>query len=541
MGFLKNVATAFTPSNLKQGLEAARNPPTPEQMEASLAALTPEQRAAYEANMAHVRQAQAESMAAHGQALAIEDQHRVLRGPAGRHLYGASLAEQPSPDEMQRIAAEEGPWALVRQTRAAQKGDFANALNQTFNRDAVPQEDDPAQRVRIQAEERAARAEARAPYRAPHARPVAISRLATRGATQLSEVLAHLGASGLAAHPERVYGLYRVPDRISGPITPHSEQGRVVEWDVVHLPPDAPGPQGVPAAPAAGPPVATSFRAADHWVTRRAGEPAVLDEDLAVAFCLWAGIGPERCLGLARMSEVRALRNGDEDHDHLRPLVRGIVAIHPPEASGMFERLAASAPFAVADPAASGVHVEVLNWGEVARVVHPKIHHPPAVPSPFPYLPSTPQELIRSYLEVVGVGPEDCYSVQATFDRPSSLVPGGLFTTNLGPRQACADGQDRMRTHACEHVVLVYRDRPEHGAGRDRWRAYQEHVLQAHLHKGTGTRAPLHPDDDLSDISSSFLRGAIRVAQAVDWVDTLGDEKLPPYRYCWPLVGGGPS
>jgi hypothetical protein len=305
----------------------------------------------------------------------------------------------------------------------------------------------------------------------------------------------------------------------------------LVEWDVVHLP-LTPGEQ---LGPTLDPVVATSFGATDHWVARRLGEPSVLDEDLAVAFCQWAGIGPERCIGLARLSEVRALRDGNtDDIDHLRPLVRGVVALHPRESSGMFDRLVGSAPFVVPDPATTGIHVEVLNWGEVGRVVHPKIHHPPAVPSPFPYLPSTPQELIRSYLEVVGVGPEDCYSVQAAFDQAVSLVQGGLLTTNLGPRQPCADGKDRMRTHGCDHVVLVYRDRPEHVDGRARWHAYQDQVLQAHLHKGTGIRQPVA--DTLEDLSSPFLRGAIRVAQAVDWLDTWGEETIPPYRYCWPPV-----
>jgi hypothetical protein len=382
--------------------------------------------------------------------------------------------------------------------------------------------------VRIQAEERAARDAARAPYRAPHAQPVAITRIATRGRTQLAELLAHLESSGLAAHPERVWGAYRVPDRISGPLTPHSEQGRVVEWDVVHLP-------GA-LAPSPGPPVvATSFRAQDHWVARRENEASVLDEDLAVAFCGWAGIPPERCLGLARISEVRTLRWSGSDDPELLPLVRGIVALHPPDESGMFAQLAASAPFVVPHPASAGVHVEVLNWAEVGRAVHPKIHHPPAVPSPFPYLPSTPQELIRMYLEVVGVGPEDSWSVQATFDSPVPLLQGGLFTTNLGPRQACADGKDRMRTHACEHVVLVYRDRPEHVAGRARWRAYQDEVLQAHLHKGTGVRRPLTGADPI-DHAPALVRGIVAVADAIDWVETGWSEDVPTFRYCWPPV-----
>lgn len=113
MGFLKNVATAFKPSHIKQGLDAARNPMDPAAMEASLAALTPEQRAAYDAHMARVAEAQAEANASYQAAREIEDQHRVLRGPAGAHLYGAGLTDLPSPEDLQRTATEQGAWAMV--------------------------------------------------------------------------------------------------------------------------------------------------------------------------------------------------------------------------------------------------------------------------------------------------------------------------------------------------------------------------------------------------------------------------------------------
>jgi hypothetical protein len=207
--------------------------------------------------------------------------------------------------------------------------------------------------------------------------------------------------------------------------------------------------------------------------------------------------------------------------------------VHPGDASGAFERLRAAAPLPVPRPEAADVHVEVLNWLEVARAVHPKIHHPPPVPSPFAYLPSTPQELLRAYLEVVGVRPADCYSAQATVDEPRALLQGGMFTTNLGPKQRCADGVDRMRTRGCEQVVVVYRDREEYAQGRRRWDDYQGEVLQAHLERGLRLRPPVEIDD-LSDIGSAFLRTAIRASALLDRLDEIGMEKLPPYRYCWP-------
>jgi hypothetical protein len=242
VGFLRNVTTAFKPSSIKQGLDAARNPPSQAEIDAAVATLPPEQRADYEAKMAEVRAGQAAAQEAYEQARAISDGVRVLDGPAGRYLYGTQLGDISSPVELQARIAEHGALDVVSELRAQRTGEFKQALRQTFNRDEVPQEKDPGERARIAASERAARDAARAPYTASSSGPIVMTRLATRGATQLEEVLAHLASSGLAARPDLVYGVYRVPDRISGPLTPHSEKSRIVEWDVVHapLPPGAP-------------------------------------------------------------------------------------------------------------------------------------------------------------------------------------------------------------------------------------------------------------------------------------------------------------
>ena len=437
MKFIKSVRSAMKPMPIEERLKY----------------LTPEQRAKYDENMRRVEEGRAQSQAAWDANLEREGELRVLGGPAGRYVYGPGMADAGAP----------------------RMEDFKNTVKRSFNVSPVPQSADPS----IPGSERAARDAARAPYVSPTAVEVRIDRIATRGETQLAEVLARPIA------PDRTFGVYRVPDRISGPLTPHSEKRRVVEWDIVHSPADAPG---VPL-------VATSFVAEEQWVARRAGEPSVLDEDLALAFCLEAGIGPDRCAGLARFSEFRALAgSGDgETGGDMVTIVRGIVALHPAEGSGAFERLRATAPIPLRP--SEGVHIEVLNWRAVAAAVHPKINHPPPVPSPFPYLPATPQELLRSYLDIVGLQPADCYSAQATVDRPRALVQGGFLTTNLGPKQPCADGEQRMRTRGCEHVVIVYRDRAEYAEGRARWAAYQAEALEADLSK-----------------------------------------ELPPHRYCWPPV-----
>ena len=520
MGFL---------DNLRRGLDAARNPPSQAEIEASLRHLTPEQRAAYDANMARVREAEAESQASWEQAAAINDDARVLGGEAGRYLYGAAVRDFGSPEEMQKRIAEVGVWQFQKEMREQRKGEFTDGLRQAFNRDLVEQIEDPAERERVAAAEREQRAQARAPYRAAGAAPVEITRIATRGATQLQELAAFLGSSGHAAHPERVFGVYRVPDRISQALTPHSEKGRVVEWDVVHLP-------GPPAGPATEP-VVTSFAAHDRWVGRRLGEPSVLDEDVALAFCRGAGIGPEHCLGIARYSEFRELRGGNED-DPIRSIVRGVVVVHPAGDGGAYERMRAAAPIAVPHEP-EGAWVETLDWSTIARAVRPKINHPPSVPSPFPYLPSSPQELLRSYLEVVGVQPHDCYAAAATVHSARALEQGGFFSTNLGPKQPCADGKERMRSHGCQQVVVAYRDTPAYAEGRGRWERYQAEVLQGRPARGPRARAVLQDTDAIDAAVPKGLRTIVRVAEKIDMLTEWewGEEDLPPYRYCWPPVG----
>jgi hypothetical protein len=216
-------------------------------------------------------------------------------------------------------------------------------------------------------------------------------------------------------------------------------------------------------------------------------------------------------------------------------LVRGLVAFHPPGFEAAYEQLRAEAPL-VLPAAPEQVVTEVLNWAEVARAVRPKINHPEPAPSPFPYLPSTPQELLLAYLEVVGVRPEDCWSAQCTVDHPNRMVQGGMFTTNLGPKQPCADGEWRMRSHGCEHVVVVYRDHQDYVWGRQRWEAYQREVLLAGLHKGVRVRPTVTVPDDIADAVPRGLQTIARAAEVWDRIWEWGVEDVPPYRYCWPPV-----
>jgi hypothetical protein len=305
---------------------------------------------------------------------------------------------------------------------------------------------------------------------------------------------------------------------------------RVVEWDIVHAPGEL--PQAAPAT-------AVFFDADERWVARRDGEAAVLDEDLALEYLARAGIGPESCLGIARSLEIA--HRGAEGSAHTITRVTGVHVFHPAHlGTGVFESLRAERPLAGAPP--QDVHTEVLNWRAIARAVRPESHRRAPVPSPFPHLPGTPQELLRAYLEVVGVRPHDSFGAQVTEDDArdiSGVSRKGIVTmsTNRGEQQPCADGEQRPRLTGGSRVVLTYRDRPEYAEGRTRWAAYERDVLEAALTHGTDVRGPIAGPDFLE-------RGALgrltKVAGEVyDFIEATGDDpfdNIPPYRYCWPPV-----
>jgi hypothetical protein len=174
--------------------------------------------------------------------------------------------------------------------------------------------------------------------------------------------------------------------------------------------------------------------------------------------------------------------------------------------------------------------------------VQRETHRRYVVPSPFPHLPSTPQELLRAYLEIVGVRPGDSYGVQVTEDEPrdiKSVSQKGPMTisTNRGDEQPCADGELRRRLTAGSRGVLVYRDGPECVEGRASWSAYERDVLLAALSHRTNLRPVVERPDFLERGKiGKLIRGAEHVS---DFVEGIGGndpfEKIPPYRYCWPL------
>jgi hypothetical protein len=501
--------------------------------------LSPEQKAAADADMsrrAQIAQAQIEAAQAAQAGAAQAQEHsraehqarldeEVLGGPAGAAVHG-SVPSGPQPSALDQLKHSARAFTDVRGLLGVGSG-FAPGIS------------DPAERARVQAGERAARDAARRPYAAPQPWPVAITRVPCRGASQHQDVARFLAASGLAVHPELVFGVYRVPDRIS-PRTPGSEARRYVEWDVVHAAQSA-------LAPCAQPNVAR-FDAKEQWAQRAYKQPSVLDEDLALAWLTAAGVPPEACLGVARDVVMEAgadLRDlgGEGTNASGVARVTGVAVFH---ATHHTPAGLVNVPF----DGVAGTYVEVLNWAAVRRVVHPRPQKGPETPSPFPYLPSTAQEVLLAYLEVVGLRPGDCYGAEVTIDELSAY--GSVTSTNdeslalddlkLGgyEKSICADGEARTRLQCGSLVVISYRDRPEYAEGRNRWRAYQDVVWQARMHLKTGARRPIA--DEFEDVpGGGLLRSAARLGRVWDRVTSFSDELdhfRENLRYCQPLQSG---
>ncbi len=526
MGFFKN---------LKDGMLSGTGGLSDEH----LATLTPAQRAVYDAKMGQVVAVTADAAQIQVEirvAQLAERAARPLHGPAGDWVYGAIIGGM-TPEEAASMTTKE---LIARSNQAVKDGARELVTNPLANLTPPPAPLAPAGGNVDRAEqivvERAFRDAARVPYLAALRSPVVFTRLATRGRSQIQEVAAYLAASGLAARPDLVYGLYRVPDRIS-PALGGSENGRVVEWDIVHASEET-------LAATTVSPVATFIEGNQRLVERKVGEPSILDEDLGVALLAAAGIGPEQTLGIARRITMRGFGGGEEGSNELYSYVTGMQVFHP---AGIGPIAEPDTPIdhPVGPPA--GVYVEALNWEAVARAVHPKSRRAYTIPSPFPYLPPTPQELMRMYVEIVGLRPSDCYAASVTTDDLTNMLVreamlGGLVSSDwgIGESLPCADGKDRQRAAGGSIVVFAYRDRPEYEAGRDRWATFQREVLQATLGNGIDIRGPVESTDF---VGTAGIRHVLRLMSKVDRAMDIGDggnviRDLPRNRYCWPPVDG---
>lgn len=515
MGFLKNVKAIK--DAMAQGMSGAG--PTEEQ----LAALTPEQRANYEAQMARaqaqVQQGQSEFDARVEADLAA----RPLRGPAGDYVHG------PDPRLLQQQMQEAMQGGIGSYMKASWKATGPAAGRRT----APTPEATFADRGQQYQHEWQAREAARAPYLAPARFPVMFSRIATRARDQLADISNHLAASGLSGRPELVFGVYPVPDHIGSNLG--REKSRYLEWDVVHA--------AAEPLPPADPPGSTLLAAGTTWVSRASGQASVLDEDLAVTFLAAAGIGPERCPGVTRLIRTVDRSSGEDGGPSYTMIhVPGVFILGPPElGDDARDQLAAGIPLNLAEGPPAGVHVEVLNWRAVRKAVHPNSQKPFPVPSPFAYLPSTPQELLKAYIDIVGVNPFDTYGAAVTVDEPYNIRTReeGWVTVdkNWGMKQPSVDGKDRGRIHGASRVVITYRDRPEYVEGRARWDAFENEVMQSNLAQRGSARQPVESMEfgSLGAGTRRILNAAIKTADVLSWGDNSTDfERLPPNRYCWP-------
>jgi len=292
--------------------------------------------------------------------------------------------------------------------------------------------------------------------------------------------------------------------------------------------------------PAAPPAFGAVFHARERWAARRPGEPSILDEDLGLEYLRAADLGPEQCLGIARVPEVDAASGSGEGggSSYVVIGVTRLVVLHPSHlGAGVAARMETQKPLQVLP--APDVHIAVLNWGDIRRVVAPRPDKRFLVPSPFPYLPSTGAELLESYLAIVGVRPADCYSAQVTLDQPSNILGGTAHVTTTGAEsEVAADGKDRKRFRGGSRVVIAYRDHPDYAAGRERWAAFESEVLQASLSHRVAIRETV---DKQSALDRGVLGKLVRTAEAVgSFVDDTSDAEplkdLPHYRYCWPPI-----
>ncbi len=281
--------------------------------------------------------------------------------------------------------------------------------------------------------------------------------------------------------------------------------------------------------------VADRLAADDGLGARRIGAPAPLDEDLALHLLAGAAVDPERTLGIARAVAIEK-RDGSGDDGSMRILasVRGVHLLAAP-GSPPLDGDVGREPLRLPEGPPEGIVVDVLQWDAIAKVVHPVRQHRPPLPSPFPYLPLTPQELRRADLEIVGVAPADAYAAQVTHGRPFDLMgrtsmKSGVRRTGGGPDLPCADGKPRERMAGGHHVVVAYRDRPAYADGRTRFDAYAETELKAHLRRGLDLRLPVPKP------AGRLERTVDRVSDVVDFFtgDMGVEDGFVPPRYCWP-------
>ena len=182
--------------------------------------------------------------------------------------------------------------------------------------------------------------------------------------------------------PELVYGVFRVPDRIS-PLTPDRRRARL-ESAVVHR---------APAGAATRLPQWSAFDAdTNRWSREPTASHRCSTRTMAIAALTATGPAPQHCL-----AHQPRYPNGEDQRLGRRIGRRrsGVRAGYGCAGADAARDASATNAVDVALGGQPGVHVEVMNWSAVAQAVHPRPQRGPEIPSPFPYLPATPDELPR--------------------------------------------------------------------------------------------------------------------------------------------------
>ena len=198
-----------------------------------------------------------------------------------------------------------------------------------------------------------------------------------------------------------------------------------------------------------------------------------------------------------------------------------------------------------------GTHVEVLNWSAVTQAVHPRPQRLPEAPSPFPYLPSTPQEVLLAYLEIVGIKPADCFGAAVTIDRffecgeilnvrEDQISLAHLKLTDA-TKLPCADGTYRRRLHSGTRDRDHLSRQPGLRGRPPALTRLQRGVLFARLHQKTDARRPIAGAYDDLGVLGSALRRIERFDNAAERISSLRWDGpacirfLDQARYCMPL------
>ena len=338
------------------------------------------------------------------------------------------------------------------------------------------------------------RDQARAPYRAPHPVPIHISRLSTRGKTQLDEVLGYLNGSGLA--PDRIFGVYRVPERISQALTPHSEKGRPVEWDIVHSDPAA---RRRRSSRRPSPPTSSGSRGGSGRAVgaRRGARARVLPQRGDRARALRRArprlgvphAARRRRRELQPRLHARARgRRGPPAHRLRRPRAhaRGRAAAPAPARAASTSRCSTGPRSPRRSTPASPTRRRCRRRSRTCR----------------PRRRSCCARTSRSS----ACGPTDCYSAQATADR---VPPARAARTQHRPQAALrgrqgADARARLRAASCSSIATAPSTRQGANAGRPT----RSEQLQARLERATGVRRRIALADELGGLFGKVARAA---------------------------------